>query len=117
MLEVHGGCFCIDSAMQGGVRNRDLANTLHLAVARVDYRLAPEHPWPAATRTHADRFSPPTHAADYASHTSRSHPAHCGRVDNHRNLRWNTCSTHPLAETSPAGAPDVNAYRLPTEPI
>ncbi|MFI9025345.1 alpha/beta hydrolase [Streptomyces sp. NPDC053560] len=47
-LDIHGGGFYMDSAARGDVRNRQLAETLHLAVVSVDYRLAPEHPWPAA---------------------------------------------------------------------
>ncbi|KNB50832.1 alpha/beta hydrolase [Streptomyces caatingaensis] len=47
-LDIHGGGFYMDSAAQGDRRNRELANAARLAVVSVDYRLAPEHPWPAA---------------------------------------------------------------------
>jgi acetyl esterase len=47
-LDIHGGGFYLDSAAGGDVRNRRLAETLGVAVVSVDYRLAPEHPWPAA---------------------------------------------------------------------
>lgn len=48
LLELHGGGFYMGSAAGSDVRNRLLADTLAVAVLSVDYRLAPEHPWPAA---------------------------------------------------------------------
>ncbi|NUS44109.1 MAG: alpha/beta hydrolase fold domain-containing protein, partial [Mycobacteriaceae bacterium] len=47
-LEVHGGGFYLGSAAGSDVRNRHLADALGVAVVSVDYRLAPENPWPAA---------------------------------------------------------------------
>lgn len=47
-FDIHGGGFYMDSASRDDVRNRLLAERLGMAVVSVDYRLAPEHPWPAA---------------------------------------------------------------------
>lgn len=47
-LEIHGGGFYMGSAAGSDVRNRELVEELGIAVVSVDYRLAPEHPWPAA---------------------------------------------------------------------
>ncbi|MCI4065138.1 alpha/beta hydrolase [Micromonospora sp. R77] len=47
-LDIHGGGFYLDCAARGDRRNREFADASRLAVVSVDYRLAPEHPWPAA---------------------------------------------------------------------
>jgi acetyl esterase/lipase len=47
-LEIHGGGFYLGRAARSDLRNRQLADALGIAVVSVDYRLAPEHPWPAA---------------------------------------------------------------------
>jgi acetyl esterase/lipase len=46
-LHFHGGGMTIGSAIGMDHRNRGLAESCNLAVVSVDYRLAPEHPFPA----------------------------------------------------------------------
>lgn len=47
-LDVHGGGFYMDSAARYDTRNARLADALRVTVVSVEYRLAPECPWPAA---------------------------------------------------------------------
>ena len=48
LLEIHTGGFYLGSAAGSDLRNRRLVDALGVAVVSVDYRLAPEDPWPAA---------------------------------------------------------------------
>ncbi|OMH35131.1 alpha/beta hydrolase [Tersicoccus sp. Bi-70] len=47
LLDIHGGGFFLGSAAAGDRAARRLVDALGVAVVSVDYRLAPEHPWPA----------------------------------------------------------------------
>ncbi len=47
-FDIHGGGFYMDSASRNDMRNVRLADSAGVAVVSVDYRLAPEFPWPAA---------------------------------------------------------------------
>ena len=46
-LHLHGGGWALGAAKQSDVRNHAIARHCGLAVVSVDYRLAPEHPFPA----------------------------------------------------------------------
>jgi acetyl esterase/lipase len=47
-LEIHGGGFYMGWAARSDFRCRQIADAVGIAVVGVDYRLAPENPWPAA---------------------------------------------------------------------
>jgi acetyl esterase/lipase len=47
LLDIHGGGFFMGRAARGDARNRRLSDGLEVAVVSVEYRLAPEHPYPA----------------------------------------------------------------------
>jgi acetyl esterase len=47
-FDIPGGGFYLGSTAGGDARNLALAESLGIAVVSVDYRLAPENPWPAA---------------------------------------------------------------------
>src|SRR5690606_7735076 len=48
VLQIHGGGFVYGTAELGDPRNRAMANAVGCAVVSVDYRLAPETPFPGA---------------------------------------------------------------------
>ena len=48
VVHLHGGMYCLGSPTIDHVLNAPLARSLGAAVVSVDYRLAPEHPFPAA---------------------------------------------------------------------
>src|SRR4051794_4969622 len=47
-LDIPGGGFYLGTTAGADARNSALAESLGIAVVSVDYRLTPEHPWPAA---------------------------------------------------------------------
>ncbi len=47
VLEIHGGGWAMGSATSDEKGNWELAQSAQVAVVSPDYRLAPEHPWPA----------------------------------------------------------------------
>ncbi|MGE0409010.1 MAG: alpha/beta hydrolase [Amphiplicatus sp.] len=48
VIDIHGGAFVLGAADGGDATNRKLAKEVGAVIVSVDYRLAPEHPFPAA---------------------------------------------------------------------
>jgi len=48
LLDIHGGSFVLGFPEMNDARNRMLSHDLDAVVVSIDYRLAPEHPFPAA---------------------------------------------------------------------
>ncbi|MEA2641831.1 MAG: acetyl esterase [Chloroflexota bacterium] len=46
-LHIHGGGYCLGEPLSSDPRNEAVARGCEVAVVSVDYRLAPEHPYPA----------------------------------------------------------------------
>lgn len=47
VLQIHGGGWSVGTAASDDIQNDNMARTCKVAVVSVDYRLAPEHPFPA----------------------------------------------------------------------
>lgn len=47
-LDIHGGGFYLGPTLRENARNQQVADALGVVVVSVDYRIAPEDPWPAA---------------------------------------------------------------------
>lgn len=48
LLDIHGGSYVLGIPEMNELRNRRLSSDLDMLVVSIDYRLAPEHPFPAA---------------------------------------------------------------------
>lgn len=57
LLWIHGGGFVMGAARQDDQRCAELARSADIIVAAVDYRLAPQHPYPAGLQDCYDAFT------------------------------------------------------------
>lgn len=71
VLYFHGGVYAMGSAQASLGLASDLARRAHMRVVTVDYRLAPESPYPAAPKTP----SPPTGVCSKPKATARGSPS------------------------------------------
>ena len=78
LLYIHGGGFCIGSVDGDDARTREIAAIAEAVVVSVEYRLAPEHPFPAGLR---DCFAALTYLACNAAELGID-PRHIGVAGN-----------------------------------
>jgi acetyl esterase len=78
LVYIHGGGFVIGSVDGDDTRTREIAGTAEAVVVSVEYRLAPEHPFPAGLR---DCFAALTYLAKNAAELGID-PRHIGVAGN-----------------------------------
>ena len=78
LVYIHGGGFVIGSVDGDDTRTREIAGTVAAVVVSVEYRLAPEHPFPAGLR---DCFAALTYLAKNAAELGVD-PRHIGVAGN-----------------------------------
>jgi acetyl esterase len=78
LVYIHGGGFCIGSVDGDDARTREIAAIAEAVVVSVEYRLAPEHPFPAGLR---DCFAVLAYLAKNAAELGID-PAHIGVAGN-----------------------------------
>ena len=78
LVYIHGGGFVIGSVDGDDTRTREIAGTVEAVVVSVEYRLAPEHPFPAGLR---DCFAALTYLAKNAAELGVD-PRHIGVAGN-----------------------------------
>ena len=122
LLWIHGGGYVIGTAQQDDELCRRFARELGVTVAAVDYRLAPEHPYPAPLE---DCYAALTWLAAYPQSTrpgSRSagpvpaagwqRPWHCWRATAARSRPTLQLLAYPMLDDRSGSTPENPNYRL-----